>query len=118
MHRTASVQRRSVDSAEEVSELELARVETVTVGDMVFTRATFQPGWHWATHLKPVVGTESCGHSHRMFVAAGGLHVRMDDGAVIDLVAGDVVAVEPGHDAWVTSDEPVVLYEFSSTETG
>jgi hypothetical protein len=113
---TVSLQRRSIDSADEVSEVDLGRVETVTVGDMVFTRATFLPGWHWATHLKPEVGTESCDYSHRMFVAAGALHVEMDDGAAIDLVAGDVVAVDPGHDAWVTSEEPLVLYEFSTVE--
>jgi hypothetical protein len=36
------------------------------------------------------------------------MHVRMDDGTELDLGPGDVVAIGPGHDAWVIRDEPVV----------
>ena len=37
-----------------------------------------------------------------------------DDGSEFDLVAGDAYVIEPGHDAWVTGDQPVVGYEFEA----
>ncbi len=32
----------------------------------------------------------------------------MDDGTEFDIVAGDVVDIPPGHDAWVVGDENFV----------
>jgi hypothetical protein len=37
--------------------------------------------------------------------------VRMDDGTEQSIGAGDVVLIEPGHDAWVDGDEACVLYD-------
>jgi hypothetical protein len=42
------------------------------------------------------------------------LRVRHDDGSEQDLVAGAAYVIEPGHDAWVTSPEPFVAFEFES----
>ena len=41
--------------------------------------------------------------------ASGRLHVVMQDGTEFDTVAGDVVVVPSGHDAWVVGEESVVL---------
>jgi hypothetical protein len=37
----------------------------------------------------------------------------MDDGAEQEVGPGDVFVVSPGHDAWVVSDEPCVVYDFA-----
>jgi uncharacterized cupin superfamily protein len=37
--------------------------------------------------------------------------VRTDDGTEETVGAGDVLAIEPGHDAWTVGDEPCVLYD-------
>ncbi|MBI2170050.1 MAG: hypothetical protein HYU28_11225 [Actinobacteria bacterium] len=37
---------------------------------------------------------------------------RYDDGSEVDLTAGSVYRVAPGHDAWNTGDEPAVFVEF------
>jgi quercetin dioxygenase-like cupin family protein len=37
----------------------------------------------------------------------------MQDGTQRELVAGDVVSIPPGHDAWVVGDEPVVVIDIS-----
>ena len=42
------------------------------------------------------------------------MRVRHDDGTEQDLVAGSAYVIEPGHDAWVTSSEPFVAFEFES----
>jgi len=37
----------------------------------------------------------------------------MDDGSELELGPGDVVAIPPGHDAWVVGDEPCVVLDFA-----
>ena len=36
----------------------------------------------------------------------------MDDGTEVDLKAGDVSSLPPGHDAWVVGQEPVIVVDF------
>ena len=43
------------------------------------------------------------------------MHVVHDDGTEGDARPGDVYVIEPGHHAWVVSDEPFVAFEFDST---
>jgi hypothetical protein len=47
-------------------------------------------------------------------VQSGSMHVVSDDGTEADLNAGDAYVIEPGHDAWITSDGPFVAFEFES----
>jgi D-lyxose ketol-isomerase len=42
------------------------------------------------------------------------MHVRHDDGSEMVVEPGKSYVIEPGHDAWVEGDEPVVAYEFES----
>jgi hypothetical protein len=37
--------------------------------------------------------------------------VRMDDGTEATVGPGDVMVIDPGHDAWVVGDEPCILYD-------
>jgi mannose-6-phosphate isomerase-like protein (cupin superfamily) len=41
------------------------------------------------------------------------MHVVHDDGTE-DLGPGDVYAIEPGHNAWIAGNEPLVGFEFES----
>ncbi|TQN33454.1 hypothetical protein FHX37_3473 [Haloactinospora alba] len=109
--------KKSMAVPDEVREFDRGRLELVTVADMEFARAVFQPGWRWSESVRPLAGTESCRFPHRLFVEAGALHIRMDDGAELDITAGDVVVIGPGHDAWVTSTEPCVVYEFRGEDS-
>jgi uncharacterized cupin superfamily protein len=45
------------------------------------------------------------------------MHVVHNDGTEGELSAGDAYVIEPGHDAWVVGDEPVVVFEFESAGT-
>jgi len=42
------------------------------------------------------------------------MRVVHDDGTEQEIGAGNVYVIEPGHDAWVVGDEPVVGFEFES----
>jgi hypothetical protein len=43
---------------------------------------------------------------------SGRMGVAMDDGSEGEAAPGDVVRIEPGHDAWVVGDEAVVAIDF------
>jgi hypothetical protein len=42
------------------------------------------------------------------------MHVAHDDGTEQEISPGHAYVIEPGHDAWVVGDEPVVGFEFES----
>ena len=48
----------------EVREFPKGKVELITINGVTFGRATFNPGWRWSTHVKPIAGTDSCQAAH------------------------------------------------------
>jgi quercetin dioxygenase-like cupin family protein len=92
--------------------LEVLQFDDTTVG-----RGIFEPGWRWSQHVKPIANTKSCQAAHTAYVVQGRMHIAMDDGDELDLKAGDVVRIPPGHDAWVVGDETCVILDFSGAET-
>jgi quercetin dioxygenase-like cupin family protein len=75
---------------------------------------TYEPGWRWSEHVKPMAGTDRCEMTHVMYCISGRLNVVHDDGSEADLGPGDVAVIEPGHDAWVVGDEPYVAVDFGA----
>ncbi|HZP30449.1 MAG TPA: cupin domain-containing protein [Acidimicrobiia bacterium] len=102
---------------DEVRRPDHTTVEVVNLAGGQIGRYTFQPGWQWSEHIKPVVGTESCQTEHVGYVVSGTLEVRTDDGTSGKLTAGSVYRIAPGHDARVIGDEPVVVVEFQGAAT-
>ena len=47
-------------------------------------------------------------------VQSGRMHVIHDDGSEGEIGPGEAYVIEPGHDAWVVGDEPMVGFEFES----
>jgi len=110
----AGVQRLDFDSPDETRTPAKTRVDLVRVGNTTVGRFAFEPGWRWSECIKPVVGTESCQARHVGIVQSGTMRVAHDDGTESDLYAGDAYVIEPGHDAWITGDDPFVAFEFES----
>jgi hypothetical protein len=73
---------------------------------------TFEPGWRWSEHLKPIAGTDSCQATHLLYCLSGRMRVETSSGEQGEIGPGDVAAIEPGHDAWVVGDEPCVTVDF------
>ena len=92
---------------------EMGHLEVVTVGDRTFGRAVFEPGWHWAEHVKPIVGTPSCQATHTGYVVEGRMAVKMDDGSEVEYGPGDAFFMPPGHDAWIVGDKPCVMIDIT-----
>jgi quercetin dioxygenase-like cupin family protein len=49
---------------------------------------------------------------HLGYVLSGRMRVRMNDGAEAEVGPGDVVEIDPGHDAWTVGDDPCVMLDF------
>ena len=110
----AGVQLLDFDSPDETRAPEKTRVDVVRLGGTTAARFAFEPGWKWSDCVKPVVGTDSCQVRHVGVVQSGRLAVKHEDGSEADIGPGEAYVIEPGHDGWVTSDEPVVSFEFDS----
>lgn len=110
------MQFRSFARPEETREFPHGKVDIVTLGDVTFGRAIFQPGWRWSTCVKPAAGTESCQAAHLNLHISGQIAVRMDDGTERVFGPGEVSELPPGHDAWVVGNEPVVVIDISGME--
>ena len=103
------------DSPDETRTPDKSRMEVVDLGSHKAARLTAQPGWRWSECIKPVVGGESCQAHHVGVIVSGTMHVVHNDGTEGDISAGAGYVIEPGHDAWVVGDAPVLAYEFDST---
>jgi uncharacterized cupin superfamily protein len=106
-------QKKNLSTPDETRTFPKGKMDVLRVGDLVFGKATFEPGWKWSECVKPIVGTKSCAVEHSGHVVSGRLHIEGDDGKKLDLGPGDVYTVPPGHDAWVVGDEPCVAYDFT-----
>lgn len=96
------------EKPDETRSFEKGKFELVHLGGMTIGRATYQPGWKWSEHVGRATGAKSCTVEHVGMVISGKATAAMDDGRVIEMKAGDVFYIAPGHDSWVVGDEPYV----------
>jgi quercetin dioxygenase-like cupin family protein len=106
-------EKKSLKSPDETRTFPKGKVEMAAVGGVTFGRATFEPGWKWSEHVKPIAKTKSCQAPHTWYQVSGRLRVRMDDGTEIEFGPGDVGVIAPGHDGWVVGNEPAVGIDIS-----
>lgn len=108
---TEAEHRRFADP-DEVRRFPYGQAEILHVGGGEVGRLVLEPGWHWAEHLRPVAGTNSCLAPHFQYHVSGRLAILMDDGTEMVAEPGDVTMLPSGHDAWVLGDEPVVVVDW------
>jgi mannose-6-phosphate isomerase-like protein (cupin superfamily) len=104
---------KSINKPDETRKFEKGHMDVVKVGDLVFGKATFEPGWKWSTCVKPIAGTDSCMVHHNGFIVSGRMKIKMVDGSETEIGPGDVFVCPPGHDAWIVGNEPCIAYDFS-----
>ena len=96
------------EQPDELRTFEKGKFELVNIGGTTIGRATYQPGWKWSEHVGRALGATSCTVEHVGIVVSGRATAAMDDGRVIEMKAGDLFYIAPGHDSWVVGDEPYV----------
>jgi quercetin dioxygenase-like cupin family protein len=104
------------DQPDEVREFELGRFELVHLGGMTIGRATYQPGWKWSEHVGAPLGQASCQVEHVGMVVSGSATAAMDNGEIVEMRAGDIFYIPPGHDSWVVGTDPYVSLHFMGAE--
>lgn len=104
---------RRFEEPDEVREFEKGRFELITIGGMTVGRATYQPGWKWSEHVRPLAGTEFCEVEHVGLVLSGQATAALQGGETVVLEPGTIFHVPPAsHDSWVIGDEPYVSLHF------
>jgi len=110
----AGLVRMNLDSPEETRPFEggMGQLELVNIKEGAVGRATFQPGWRWSEHIKPIAKTDSCQAAHTAYYISGRMRVVMDDGEEVEYGPGDFAIIPSGHDAWVVGNEPCVVVDW------
>ena len=79
---------------------------------MAIGRASYDPGWRWSVDVGGPAGQSHCMVEHVGLVIAGRAVAAMTNGRVIEMKAGDLFYIAPGHDSWVVGDKPYVSLHF------
>jgi len=110
----AGMIRKSLNSPEETRPFEegKGKLEVVNTDGGAVGRATFEPGWQWSKHVKPIAKTDSCQAAHTGYFVSGKMKVVMDDGEEMEFRPGDFGSIPPGHDAWIVGNEPCVVIDW------
>jgi quercetin dioxygenase-like cupin family protein len=108
----ADAEMKNVGSPDETRKFERGQIEVVNIGGGTVGRATFEPGWRWSTHVKPIAGTDLCQAPHFLYQISGRMGVKMADGREFESGPGDVAIIPPGHDAWTIGNEAVVVVDW------
>jgi hypothetical protein len=88
------------------------RLDVSRAGEARVKRMVYPVGFRWSKDMKPISGTNLCMHAHVGFLARGAIRVEYGDGCVVEHIAPQFLAIEPGHDGWVVGKEPAVVIEF------
>ena len=104
------------EQPDEVREFEQGRFELVHLGGMTIGRRPISPAGNGRSMSARRLGQTSCHVEHVGMVVSGCATAAMDDGKIIEMRAGDIFYIPPGHDSWVVGDEPYVSLHFMGAE--
>jgi quercetin dioxygenase-like cupin family protein len=100
------------DQPDETRTFSKGKFDLVRIGGMTIGRATYAPGLKWSVDVGGSVGLRHCMVEHVGLVISGEAVEAMEDGRVIEMSAGDLFYIAPGHDSWVVGDKPYVSLHF------
>ena len=109
---TLDVVLKRFETPDETRTFDKGRFDIVHIGGMTIGRASYEPGWRWSVHVGARLGQQMCEVEHVGMVISGTGTAAMRDGRVIEMRAGDIFYLGPGHDSWVVGDEPSVSLHF------
>jgi uncharacterized cupin superfamily protein len=112
MAKQITIERKSEKSPDETRTFDKGRLDVFNVGGTTIGIGTFQPGWKWSECVKPIVKTTTCEIRHLAYVLSGQMKVVSDDGTETTYGPGDIMAVAPGHDAWIVGGETCRVIDF------
>src|SRR4051812_43380025 len=109
----SSIECKSFDSPDEVRKFEgHGEAHVLQLAGRTVIKSEFEPGWKWSVDLAPIAGTDTCQVRHFGYCESGRMKVKKDDGTEMECGPGELMAIEPGHDAEVVGDAPCVFVDF------
>jgi len=105
---TSDVVLKRFENPDETRLFAKGKFELVQIGGMTIGRATYEPGWRWSEHVGSAMGATLCYVEHVGMVLSGCAAAAMHDGRVIEMRAGNLFYIPPGHDSWVIGNESYV----------
>ncbi len=109
---TSDVVLKRFENPDETRLFAKGKFELVQIGGMTIGRATYEPGWRWSEHVGSAMGATLCYVEHVGMVLSGCAAAAMHDGRVIEMRAGNLFYIPPGHDSWVIGNESYVSLHF------
>jgi class 3 adenylate cyclase len=109
----ARLQAKPFTVPDEIRATRHGKITILELDDKVVGRLVLEPGWRWSEVVKPIAGTELCEYHHIGVTVSGTLRVAMQDGTELEIGPDTAYEIPPGHDAWVTGDEPYVSFDFA-----
>jgi quercetin dioxygenase-like cupin family protein len=103
---------RRFDRPDETRTFSKGQFDLVRIGGLLIGRATYEPGWKWSLDVGARTGRRFCATEHVGIVIAGSAAAEKEDGRVVEMTAGDLFHIAPGHDSWVIGQEPYVSLHF------
>lgn len=113
----SNIESKSFDSPDETRPFhDHGQANVLELNGKTVIRSRFEPGWRWSSDVKPIAGTDSCQTRHFGYMVSGHMKVVMDDGTEVTAGPGEMLAIEPGHDAEVVGDEAVEFLDFGDVK--
>ena len=82
----AGVEVKSVSSPDETRPFaDKGQAGMINIGGHSVLYGTFEPGWRWSEHVKPVAGTEKCEATHLLYCMSGRMKIAHDDGTEAEI---------------------------------
>jgi quercetin dioxygenase-like cupin family protein len=107
---------KTLDTPDETRQfVDKGRADVVDLDGTSVLKGTFEPGWKWSEHVKPIAQTDSCQAPHLLYVLSGRMKIVMEDGTEGEIGPGDAAHIAPGHDAWTVGDEACVAVDFGGS---
>jgi len=103
---------KNLDRPDETLKFDKIVQQLVELGDFTVGRYTCEPGWRWATHIKPRVGGDWCKARHVGIIISGRLGLLFPDGSTKAFGPHEVYDIPPGHDGFTIGDESCVMVEW------
>jgi hypothetical protein len=107
---------KKMDTPDETRQfVDKGHADVVDLAGTSVLKGTFEPGWKWSEHVKPIAQTDSCQAPHLLYVLSGRMKIAMEDGTEGEIGPGDAAHIAPGHDAWTVGDEACVAVDFGGS---
>jgi hypothetical protein len=114
--RTLKMQKKRLNSPDEIRSFEKGKVELVNFENVIIGRAVLNQDGFGIKICQTYPKTNRCEAPHTSVIISGSMKVRTDDVTEAECGPSDSAVRLPGHNAWIVEDEPCVMIDFTGAK--